>query len=396
MKKALAFVFLASVLLRVWIALGYWNDKPLTQDAKEYLELATNFNKTGSFQYDPHRTLQIESYGRAPGYPFWLAVLLRIQTSLAWIRLAEVLVNLASTYFFFLLGRELFGFRGGISTFLVATFYLPFVSLIPPVLSENLWLFMMLAAYLYLVRTRTRPQENPKRNMVISIFLFAMATLIRPGAVFLLPFFCWWIKRYISWKAVGVVLIFYFALLLPWNLYLYSREARWIFVASEGPMTFWTGTHPRYSGDGDLASNPEVQKDYRDILQSHQGEPPAHRERFFQLDGIANILSYPARYAWIEMKKLLFAFLPLGASVRTTSLLHQASAIAFYMPILVLALMAFRKASPEARYLLAGITASYILMVLLFFPQERFRIAMLDPVLMLFAASEISRRVKNI
>src|SRR5262245_42331001 len=107
MKKTLSFLLLTSILIRLWISLGYWENKPLTQDAKEYLELATNYNRTGFFTYDRHDTLQIESYGRAPGYPFWLSALMRVEHTVAWFRLAEVCINLISTYLFFILTREL-------------------------------------------------------------------------------------------------------------------------------------------------------------------------------------------------------------------------------------------------------------------------------------------------
>lgn len=396
MKKALAFVLLTSVLLRLWVALGYWSDKPLTQDAKEYLELATNFNKTGSLQYDEHHTLQIESYGRAPGYPFWLSMVLRVQPTIAWLRVVEVMINLVSTWLFFLVARELFGFRPGISAFILSTFYVPFLSLIPAVLSENLWICVMLVSYLYLIRTRTRPQQSPGWNRLVSIVFLAAATLIRPGAVFLLPFYAWWIFQFSGWKRAVIACAIYFALLTPWNLHLYRQEGHFIFVASEGGVTFWTGTHPNYSGDGDLSVNPAVQKQYRDILRSHEGEPPVQKEKFFYTDGLANILSSPGTYVWIEARKLLFGALPFGASVMQTSLLHRITGIGCYLLLLVLALVAFPKASVEARYLLIGVSVSYAMMILLFFPQERFRIALIDPLLLLFAASELSRRLKNV
>lgn len=396
MKKAFALLFLISILLRLWLALGYWAGKPLTQDAKEYLELANNYNSTGAFQYDEHHTLQIESYGRAPGYPYWLALMLRVQPTLAWIRVMEVVINLCSAWLFFLLGREVFGFRPGISAFIVAAFYVPFVSLIPPVLSENLWICTMLPAYLYLFRSRREPDNQPTVNMAAATFFLALATLIRPGAVFLLPFFGYWFFRNIGWKNSALGIALYFLFLLPWNLHMYFQEGRVVFVASEGGVTFWTGTHPEYSGDGDLAVNPGVQKEYREILKSHAGETPSMKEKLFYTDGLANILDHPGSYALGEGKKLVFGFLPFGASVLQTSLLHRITGIAFYLALLALAIPAIRHAPADARILLAGVAGSYTVLILLFFPQERFRIAMLDPLLMLFAASEISRRFKNI
>ena len=45
----------------------------------------------------------------------------------------------------------------------------------------------------------------------------------------------------------------------PWtvrNLRVYDR---FVLVASEGGVTFWTGNHPLARGEGDLAANPADQ-----------------------------------------------------------------------------------------------------------------------------------------
>ena len=96
MRKALSAIFLASLLFRFWFALGYWMDKPLTHDAQEYLELAKNYLTSGQLKYDVHSTTEIESSGRAPGYPLYLAFLWSIEPNLSWIRLAETVVSLFS------------------------------------------------------------------------------------------------------------------------------------------------------------------------------------------------------------------------------------------------------------------------------------------------------------
>jgi hypothetical protein len=323
-------------------------------------------------------------------------MLMRIQPTLAWLRIAEVLISLASTYVLFFVGREMFGFRPGISAYILGTFYVPLLWLIPPVLSENLWVLLMLLAYLFLLRTRTHLQQSPWRNRIPAILFLALATLVRPGAVFLLPFFCWWIVHFSGWRPALLACALYCLVLAPWIINVSLTEGRFVFIASEGGVTFWIGTHPRYSGDGDMAVNPEVQRDYREILRVHQGTPAAKKEKYFFIDGLANIVSHPVTWCWIEIRKLVLGLLPFGASVMQTSILHRITGVAFYLAVLAGALIAIRHASSEARILLCGIAASYVVMILLFIPQERFRIAMLDPILLLFAASELSRRVKRI
>lgn len=392
MKKALAFLFLSSILLRLWFGLGYWANKTLTHDAKEYLELAENFNETGHFFYKASDAVQIEHYGRAPGYPFWLSMLLRFSPSLAWIRLAEIVVSLISCYLFFLLGREIFHVRAGLIAFVMSSFYLPLIWLIPVILSENLWIMVMLTSFWFLLRVRRHRQSGNLIVLILSFLLLATATLIRPGAVFLIPMYVLLTIRFTDWRRAVLAIAFYVAALIPWNTYLYHQEGRFIFVASEGAVTFWTGSHPQYLGEGDLSVNPAVQKDYRELLKNNQSKTPAEREKLYLQLAVQNILRHPIQYLIIEVKKLLFWIVPLGPSVLETSWLHRITGICFYLPVLVLAVLGFRSLPDEIRFLMLGIIGSFTVMILIFFPQERFRIATIDPMLILIGAYELNRR----
>lgn len=385
MKRTLGFIFFGSLLFRLWFTLGYWSEKPLTQDAREYLELAQNYNATGEFAYhEGNGEERVELTGRAPGYPFWLAMLLRVGPLLSWIRLAECLLSLLTTALFLLIARELFGARSAIIAFAISSFYLPLIWLVPQVLSENLWVFVMLACYFFLIRSQ---QAGRKWNSILAFALLGVATLIRPGTVFVIPFLLWWQFRKHGVREVCVAGLVYGMMLLPWNLYLHEKEGRWIFVASEGGVTFWTATHPEYSGDGDLASNPAVQSEYRKILLDTGGQSSSEREQVFWNQARRNVFDHPGHYCLVQLKKLLYWVLPIGNSVRTTSKVHLMSSLLFYLALLIPALYAWKSISTENRFLFLGIIASFTLMILVFMPQERFRIASIDPLLILCASS---------
>ncbi len=395
MKKLLAFVFLTSLLLRLWFAIGYWGNKPLTHDAKEYLELAKSINESGQFELAVRKTHKIESYGRAPGYPFWLAFLHRISPALAWIRLAEALLSLISTYLFFLIAREMFGVRAGIVAFVLSSFYIPLIVLAPVILSENLWLFCMLLSYWFLWRKHTTFINSSLINLILAFSLFAIATLIRPGTVFLLPFYFIWTRRKFNLRSAIILAAFYFMMLFPWNLYLYLKENHFVFVASEGGVTLWTGTHPAYSGDGDLAVNPKVQKDYRVLLETHSTLTSTQRSQIYTQLAVKNVLENPGGLVLIELKKLLYWIIPIGPSVMKMSLFHKIASFLFYLPLLIFALLGFRRLAPDVRLFVCGIYISFTLMILVFLPQERFRIATVDPVFILICANELTHRFFN-
>jgi 4-amino-4-deoxy-L-arabinose transferase-like glycosyltransferase len=391
-KKLLAFIFLISLMTRLWFAIGYWGTKPLTHDATEYLELAKNFNQTGHLELPARKTLMIESYGRAPGYPMWLAFLLRISPTLSWIRIAEALVGLLNTYLFFLLARELFGVRAGIVGFILSSFYVPFIVLAPVILSENVWMCCMLMSYWLLMRKGTAIVSPTIINHILAFVLLTIATLIRPGTAFLLPFYVLFVFRKRGLTPALVLFALYFLILLPWNFHLYLKEGHPIFVASEGGITLWTGTHPSYSGDGDLSVNPAVQRDYRELLKKYSGLSSAERGQIYTRLAFENIVKHPAEFALVEIKKLLFWILPIGASVTKMSMLHIVSSFLFYVPLLILAIVGFRRLGPDVRFLVIGILISFTLMILIFLPQERFRIASIDPILLVIASNEVMAR----
>jgi len=62
-------------VLRLAFALGYWTDKPLTHDEREYIELAGSLVAGHGFHYPapaPGEPAE-PRYGRAPLYPAFLA-----------------------------------------------------------------------------------------------------------------------------------------------------------------------------------------------------------------------------------------------------------------------------------------------------------------------------------
>ncbi len=393
----LGLILIASTAFRFWFALVYWAGKPLTHDATEYLELADHYNRTGEFAYDDDgeqarpATTQIESYGRAPGYPFWLALLLRVSDRLAWIRFAEVLLSLCQTFLFYLVARRLFDRPGAaVAAAAVASLYLPLLALAPVVLSENLWVTLILVSYYLLLGPPG--EKRVLLSTTASFAVLAAATLVRPGTIFLIPFFAWWCVRSQRTPKSATLLagiIVYLLVLLPWEMELYRQHGRFIFVASEGGVTFWTGTHPQYSGDGDLAVNPPVQKDYRELLRQNSSLTPSQREKIYFQNALQNILLHPWAYVKNECKKLFYWFIPLGRSVTQASLAHRAVSVLFYIPVLVIGLMGFRRSPVDARLFCAGLALSFTVMILLFLPQERFRISTIDPLLLLLSACQM-------
>ena len=75
-RRLMVAAAIAGCALRLAFGLIYWNDKPLTHDEHEYLALAANVAAGRGLVYDePIGTASGQQFGRAPGYPLFLAVI---------------------------------------------------------------------------------------------------------------------------------------------------------------------------------------------------------------------------------------------------------------------------------------------------------------------------------
>ncbi len=71
------------------------------------------------------------------------------------------------------------------------------------------------------------------------------------------------------------------AVITPWTLRNLRVHERFVLVASEGGVTFWTGNHPLARGEGDLAANPELKKAELALRQAHPGAHPKELEPIY-------------------------------------------------------------------------------------------------------------------
>src|SRR5262245_53362473 len=66
---------LVGFLLRLGFGVFYWVGKPLTHDEREYLALASSLAAGRGFTYPEPGAGSTQQYGRAPGYPMFLAAI---------------------------------------------------------------------------------------------------------------------------------------------------------------------------------------------------------------------------------------------------------------------------------------------------------------------------------
>ncbi len=419
---------LFGLALRVAFALGYWVNQPLTHDEREYLALGRSVARGEGFRYpaDEPSPGTAQQFGRAPGYPLFLAALHITEPrehAPRRVQIAQACVGALGIWLIAAIAGRAAGPRAAFAAAAVAAVYPPLVWMPAYVLSETLYSTVALAAALALT-TRRAEDRGPRAEDRCSVFspnldprfsilgavLTGTAILLRPAMLFFLPFAAVWLvwrTRKASLRAgiryASVFLLAAAACVAPWTIRNHHVYGRWILVASEGGVTFWTGNHPLARGDGDLAANLEIKRAELAFRSQHAGLTPEQLEPLYYRDALAWIRRDPAAWLALMARKAFYTVVPIGPSYALHSSRYFAASVASYLLVLPAAVAGawrWRAAlrlgsgparktgapgtgSPAALWLMAAATVAA---GLVFFPQERFRIPVIDPALIVSAA----------
>jgi 4-amino-4-deoxy-L-arabinose transferase-like glycosyltransferase len=374
--------------LRLAFALVYWVDQPLTHDEREYLALARSVARGDGFHYPaedpPPGTAQ--QFGRAPGYPLFLAavgVAGPAERAPRRVQIAQAFVGALIVWLIASIAARAAGPRAGAAAAAIAAVYPPLVWMPAYVLSETVFSALALAV------ARTLQGNLTPRASIAGAVLTGSAILTRPGMIFFLPFAVWWLWRTRRAADAAIFLLIVALCVAPWTIRNHRVYGRWIAVASEGGVTFWTGNHPLAVGDGDLAANPAIKRAELEFRAAHPGLAAEALEPLYYRDALNWIRSDPAAWLWLLARKAFYTVVPAGPSYAVHSAKYVAASVTAYLLVLAAASAgAWRwrksgRAGPVPLWLMA---ASTVLAGLVFFPQERFRIPVIDPALIVTAA----------
>jgi hypothetical protein len=116
-------------------------------------------------------------------------------------------------------------------------------------------------------------------------------------------------------------------------------------------------------------------------------------EPIYYREALGWIAANPGDWLWLELRKLFYLIVPVGPSYTLHSTLYFVASLLSYVPLLLVAavgaaMLRVRLARTPGMWLLA---TSSVVTALVFFPQERFRIPILDPALILLASGALAR-----
>lgn len=427
-RGALPAAVVLGLALRLAFGLGYWVDKPLTHDEHEYLTLARNLAAGRGLTYDsalsagessPYCCPEAERFGRAPLYPAFLTLAgggrdeAPTSTPVS-VKIAQAIVGAGGVWVLGLLAAQIAGARAGRFAALIAAVYPPLVWICAYALSEALYSTLALLSALLLARALESALRIPRSAFRItrSALRWALAAgLVTGAAILTRPATLFFLGLAVVWLAARRLGGLALALLLgatlvvgPWTIRNVKQYGRFVLVASEGGITFWTGNHPLARGDGDMAANPDLKRANLDLRARHPGLTSEEREPIYYGEAFRHIADRPGRWLGLLARKVFYTWVPIGPSYTLHSTRYVIATLLSYGIVLPFAVAGFvtliRRRAPALRqgagqshalWLLAG---SALLANVVFFPQERFRIPVIDPALIICASVWMAGRAR--
>jgi Dolichyl-phosphate-mannose-protein mannosyltransferase len=380
--------------LRLAFGLGYWTDQVLTRDEREYLSLARGLAAGRGFVYDAEvLSGPQDPFGRAPGYPAFLALVGGGRTVTpsvpSSVKIAQSVVGAAGVILLGLLAGRLAGARAGTVAASIAAVYPPLVWVASYAWSEAIaWPLGLLVVW-WFDRAITSTDSQAWRFAAIAGLLTGLTILVRPSTLLFAPMAIAWLTWKRRWMPAAAMALATTVVLVPWTVRNTIEHKRLVLVATEGGVTFWTGNHPRAVGDGDLAANPHLKLESQALRRQHPELTEETMEPVYYREALGWITSHPFDWLLLELRKVFYLVVPIGPSYTLHSARYFAASAISYGLVLPVAIAGLIKLGQRRRrttglWLLAG---SAVATCLIFFPQERFRIPVLDPVLIICASA---------
>jgi hypothetical protein len=407
--RAVAAAVLLGLVLRMAFGLGYWVDKPLTHDEHEYLLLADNIAAGRGFHYlQPDGSPSPgEHFGRAPLYPLFLAALMRgtgtglarggtdpatPEPALLWIiKVAQAMVGALGVWIVARLAARAAGPQAAVIAAWLCAVYPPLVWTPAYIFSETLYGVLALGAVALIdaaVAAPASPTQSPVSLAAIAAggLLTGLAILTRPAMLFFVALaapWLWWKRGPLAATCLVLASIIVIA---PWTARNLREYGRFVLVASEGGITFWTGNHPLAIGEGDMAANVALKRANVEFRAANPGLGPESLEPLYYKAAVSWIAANPDAFVVLLARKLFYTVVPIGPSYRLHSTRYFWGSVLAYGAVLPFGILGLWKRGAALPTLLM-LAASAVLVCVIFFPQERFRIPVIDPTLLVGAAA---------
>ena len=388
--------------VRLAFGLGYWLEKPLTNDEREHLALARSIATGSGFVYPPASTstLPQERFSRAPVYPAFVALIgghavtgADPASSPATVKIAQSVVGSIGVLLIGALSWRVGGPVAGATAAVVAAVYPPLVWICAYVLSEALYSTLALSTVLVFgaavdERAMARDSRWAAGLVLLSGVLGGLAALTRPLTLVFLVLASFWLATYRPRHLAALLVVGALVTIGPWTVRNIREHQRFIIVSAQGGANFWIGNHLLARGEGDMAANPAIKQANLEFRRRHVGLTVEELEPLYYSEAVAHLIEHPVWWFGLLARKFFFLWVPIGPSYTLRSARYMWASVLSYLLILPFAVAGvvqlwMAQRVPVALFLMAG---SVVLTSVLFFPQERYRIPVLDPTFIVCAA----------
>lgn len=281
---ALAFLFRVAI----WYLIPYHGN---IIDEQEYSGAAAVLADGRGFSF-----FDTSTWLRPPLYIVFLAGFFRfLGYNLTAARIGQTVLSVGSVYLVYLLGRDLGGPRAGLAAAIIVSVFLPLAVLPYLLLSETVFVFLFLLAFVALVRSAVSHLEGGRPfRRELCVYLVAGGTLLgftaltRSVALAFLPLVLVWFL--VSWRPKLLALGYFaivagscFVIIAPWTARNYYTYHRFLPIDNTSGYDFWLGT----TG---LRGQAEVEETFKSIPNQ------ADRQTVGLLRGLENISSDPGAF----------------------------------------------------------------------------------------------------
>jgi 4-amino-4-deoxy-L-arabinose transferase-like glycosyltransferase len=307
-KKEMAIIFLTALIVRLFALAGKGSNLYglLSPDAHLYNRIASNLLEQGNFIFDGHLAIV------TPLYPLFLAgsSLLPFTDRLAAL-LIQAFLGGVTALLIYLIASDLFTRRAAIVSGLLTAIYWPLVCVSVRLLSEALFIPLLAATVLLLVRAL---KNNSVKYFSLAGFLCGLACLTRPF-LFFFPFLmiigvCAYRKCNLEKTELRNLLIFFaihICVMMPWALRNQVVLGAPIFTSTNSGMVLASSVMPREGTIYGFNIKPaDLPQNKRYILDLPELERDSELKRF----AVGYLMQHPEKIPRQLILKVLYFVSP--------------------------------------------------------------------------------------
>src|SRR4029453_14475409 len=256
-RKFVLAAAMAGIAARLAFGLLYWQNEKMNRDEIEYLSLARSLVSGHGYTYDEHVAKgPVEPYGRAPGYPVFLALTGggRAESAHAVpasVKIAQSIVGGIGVFVIAIAAFRMAGRRPAMAAAAMAALFPPLVWMAGFAYSESVFWTIGLALGLivsHMLEQRgpeLRDQKRMRRWALWSGLATGGAVMFRAATSPFVGLLSIWLIWKRQWTALAAVWLGLLIVVTPWTIRNYFHHGRLGVIPPDGRVPFLSGHNPQ-------------------------------------------------------------------------------------------------------------------------------------------------------